>query len=296
MYSAPANNPMATTSADPNECIWGEESQRDQEPAATAPPLTMNPPQSPREHSKEMDQTEQRQQLSWKTPPLTRNLFTSQDPPPIVHSSSKPRLSEQPSTLSRRHTTRDSSPEEENTRRLIETIGYVSITDTAFALQPFTGSTHSGESAEKWLEKCRRYVAFKKISEPDQLQLHLHLLMRDLLMEKYADKLLKANLVGPCKSARNALAILMKKAEFNSQKASDLSQWRLVLDYRRLTRRFLKNLCQVSSSDARSSCRLVSLVAGSAENAYSGPHARIHEATRVVSCRKMDSNRRLMEA
>jgi hypothetical protein len=71
------------------------------------------------------------------------------------------------------------------------------------------------------------------------------------VMEKYADKLLKANLVGPCKSARNALAILMKKAEFNSQKASDLSQWRLVLDYRRLTRRFLKNLCQLLTSIKR---------------------------------------------
>jgi hypothetical protein len=48
----------------------------------------------------------------------------------------------------------------------------------AFALQPFTGSTHSGESAEKWLDKFRRYVAFKKIAETDQVQL-FHLLMRD---------------------------------------------------------------------------------------------------------------------
>jgi hypothetical protein len=148
MYSAPANNPMATTSADPNECIWGEESQRDLEPAATAPQATTNPPQAPREHSKEREQPEQRQQLSWRTPPPTRSLFTSQDLPPIIYSSSKPRLTEQPPTFGRRHTTRDSSPEEENVRRLFETIGHLSITGTAFALQPFTGSTHSGESAE----------------------------------------------------------------------------------------------------------------------------------------------------
>jgi hypothetical protein len=139
MYSAPANNPMTTTSADPNECIWGDESQQNQEPAATAPPATTNPPQAPREHSKEREQLEQRPQLSWRTTPPTRSLFSSQEPPPIVYSSSKPRLMEQPPTFGRRHTTRDSSPDEENVRRLFETIGHLSITDTAFALQPFTG-------------------------------------------------------------------------------------------------------------------------------------------------------------
>jgi hypothetical protein len=55
--------------------------------AETASPLTRNPQQAPREHSKERDQTEQRQQLSRKTPTPTRHLFTSQDPPPIVYSS-----------------------------------------------------------------------------------------------------------------------------------------------------------------------------------------------------------------
>jgi hypothetical protein len=57
---------------------------------------------------------------------------------------------------------RDSSSDKENIRRLFETIGHMFITDAAFALQPFTGSTHSGEPAQKWLEKFRRYVAFKK--------------------------------------------------------------------------------------------------------------------------------------
>jgi hypothetical protein len=144
----------------------------------TSTSATTNPPQAPREHSKEREQPEQRQQLSWRTPPPTRSLFTSQDPPPIVYSSSKPRLTEQPPTFGRRHTARDSSPEEENVRRLFETIGHLSITDTAFALQPFTGASHSEESAEKWLEKFRRYDAFKKITERYQVQL-FHLLMRD---------------------------------------------------------------------------------------------------------------------
>jgi hypothetical protein len=179
MYSAPANNPLTTTAgAEPNECIWGDEAHQDREPAATAPPATTNPPPAPPEPSKEREQSEPRPQLSWRTTPPTRSLFSSQEPPTIVYSSSKPRITDQPPTFGHRHTSRDSSPDEENVRRLFETIGHLSITDTAFALQPFSGSTHSGVSAEKWLEKFRRYVAFKKITEADQVQL-FHLLMRD---------------------------------------------------------------------------------------------------------------------
>jgi hypothetical protein len=101
-----------------------------------------------------------------------------QEPPSVVYSASKPRLMERPPTFVHRPTHRDSSQDEENVRQLFETIGHLSITDTAFALQPFSGSAHSSESAEKWLEKFRRYVAFKKITEADQVQL-FHLLMRD---------------------------------------------------------------------------------------------------------------------
>jgi hypothetical protein len=57
---------------------------------------------------------------------------------------------------------------------------------------------------------------------------------QEQVMEKYADKLLKAKIVGPSKSAWNAPAILIKKAGFNPEKASDLSQWRLALDFRKL--------------------------------------------------------------
>jgi hypothetical protein len=53
-------------------------------------------------------------------------------------------------------------------------------------------------------------------------------------MEKYADKLFKGKVVGPSKSAWNAPAILIQKAGFNTEKADDLSQWRLILNYRRL--------------------------------------------------------------
>jgi hypothetical protein len=43
------------------------------------------------------------------------------------------------------------------------------------------------------------------------------------VMEEYADKFLKAKIVGPSKSAWNAPRILIKKAGFNPEKASDLS-------------------------------------------------------------------------
>jgi hypothetical protein len=64
--------------------------------------------------------------------------------------------------------------------------------------------------------------------------------LQEEVMEKYADKLLNAKIVAPSKSAWNAPAILIKKAGFNPEKASDLSQWRLCLDYRRLN----KNISQ----------------------------------------------------
>jgi hypothetical protein len=178
MYSAPDNNPLSAASAAAEGCIWDGEEHQDREPMATAPQAATNPPPAPPAQSNEREQPESRTQLSWRTTPPTRSLFSSQEPPPIVYSTSKPRIMGRPSTFSHRHTSRDSSPEEENVRRLFETIGHLSISDSAFALQPFSGSTHSSESAEKWLEKFRRYVAFKKITEADQVQL-FHLLMCD---------------------------------------------------------------------------------------------------------------------
>jgi hypothetical protein len=61
---------------------------------------------------------------------------------------------------------------------LCDAIGHISISDTAFALQPFSGSAHCSDLAEKWLEKFNRYVAFKKLGKDDQSQL-FQLLMKD---------------------------------------------------------------------------------------------------------------------
>jgi hypothetical protein len=179
MYAAPANNPMTSTSEDNQECIWGSETRRDPQPTASAPPATSIPQEVQRERSTEREPTEQRQQPSWRTTPPTRSLFASQDPPPVVYSTKKPRLEEQSSIFRQRSTSRDKSTEEDETvQRLFQSLGHLAITDKAFELQPFTGALNSNEQADKWAEKFQRYVAFRKINEADQLQL-FQLLMKD---------------------------------------------------------------------------------------------------------------------
>jgi hypothetical protein len=54
------------------------------------------------------------------------------------------------------------------------------------------------------------------------------------LLEQYADKLLAEKVVQPSKSPFNAPALLVKKANFDSSKMDDISQFRLVLDFRKL--------------------------------------------------------------
>jgi hypothetical protein len=63
-------------------------------------------------------------------------------------------------------------------RRFVDALGHISISDAAFALQPFAGSAHCGDLAEKWLEKFNMYCAFKKLGGEDKLRL-FHLLMKD---------------------------------------------------------------------------------------------------------------------
>jgi hypothetical protein len=68
--------------------------------------------------------------------------------------------------------------EGEEMRRFFDALGHISISDAAFALQPFAGSAHCGDVAEKWLEKFNMYCAFKKLGDEDRLRL-FHLLMKD---------------------------------------------------------------------------------------------------------------------
>jgi hypothetical protein len=87
-------------------------------------------------------------------------------------------FSEKPSMVSVRSCNKDSNEETEEVKRLFQTLGHLSISDAAFALQSFMGSSHCGDQAEKWLEQFSRYVTFKKLNEEDQLQL-FQLLMKD---------------------------------------------------------------------------------------------------------------------
>ena len=54
------------------------------------------------------------------------------------------------------------------------------------------------------------------------------------IMEKYVDKLLKAKIVETSHSPWNAPAILIRKANFDPQKADDPSQFRLCVDFRKV--------------------------------------------------------------
>ena len=71
-----------------------------------------------------------------------------------------------------------SRDESEEMRRFFDALGHISISDAAFALQPFSGLAHCGDLAEKWLEKFNMYCTFKKLGDEDKLQL-FHLLMKD---------------------------------------------------------------------------------------------------------------------
>jgi hypothetical protein len=77
-----------------------------------------------------------------------------------------------------RHSSGQPRDEGEEMRRFFEALGHISISDAAFALQPFAGSAHCGDLAEKWLEKFNMYCAFKKLGDEDRLRL-FHLLMKD---------------------------------------------------------------------------------------------------------------------
>jgi hypothetical protein len=76
------------------------------------------------------------------------------------------------------HSYGQSKDEGEEMRRFFDALGHISMSDAAFALQPFAGSAHCGDLAEKWLEKFNMYCAFKKLGDEDRLRL-FHLLMKD---------------------------------------------------------------------------------------------------------------------
>jgi hypothetical protein len=59
---------------------------------------------------------------------------------------------------------------------------------------------------------------------------------QEVVMEKIVDKLLPAKIVQPSKSAFNSPALLIRKANFDKNKADEISQYRLCVDYRSVNR------------------------------------------------------------
>lgn len=92
------------------------------------------------------------------------------EPGPSAKSAERARMHSLSSCLrSRDDNQRDDIPEE--MRAVLKTIGYMSVSDTAFALKPFSGSANCRDKAEKWLEQFNRYTSFRKIVGNDKLQL-----------------------------------------------------------------------------------------------------------------------------
>jgi hypothetical protein len=58
---------------------------------------------------------------------------------------------------------------------------------------------------------------------------------QEAVMEKIVDKMLQAKIVQFSKSGYNAPAYLVREANFDINKAEFVNQWRLALDYRRVT-------------------------------------------------------------
>ena len=73
-------------------------------------------------------------------------------------------------------------------------------------------------------------------STPIRQKQYLSSLQQQNVMEKYVDKLLKANILRLSTSAWNSPAIFVKKANFDVTKMDDPNQYRLCIDFRRISK------------------------------------------------------------
>jgi hypothetical protein len=69
-------------------------------------------------------------------------------------------------------------------------------------------------------------------------------------MEKIVDKLLQAKIVQPSKSPYNPPALLIRKANFEKNKADEINQSRLCIDYRAANRLVCPEYMPLTSLDA----------------------------------------------
>jgi hypothetical protein len=153
--------------------LWGEESIVTS--SASAPALQETPRYVRREPSRDHEREEGLKDQPRSSSTEKRDQSHRSETQPLSYTTTF--LDADPTMVTVRSCRKDTS-EEEEVKKLFQSLGHLSISDAAFALQPFTGSSHCGDQAEKWLEQFSRYVAFKKLNEDDQLQL-FHLLMKD---------------------------------------------------------------------------------------------------------------------
>jgi hypothetical protein len=73
---------------------------------------------------------------------------------------------------------------------------------------------------------------------------------QEVVMEKIVDKLLQAKIVQPSKSAYNSPALLIRKANFDKNKEDEISQYRLCIDYRSVSRLICPVFMPLTSLDS----------------------------------------------
>jgi hypothetical protein len=144
--------------------------------AASAPALQETPRYVRREPSRDRERKVEFREHLHSSSTEKRDQSSRSETQPLSFTRSY--IGDDPSMVSTKSGKKDSNEETEEVKKLFQTLGHLSISDAAFALQPFTGSAHCGDQAEKWMEQFSRYVTFKKLNEEDQLQL-FQLLMKD---------------------------------------------------------------------------------------------------------------------
>jgi hypothetical protein len=70
------------------------------------------------------------------------------------------------------------------------------------------------------------------------------------LLEQYADKLLKADIIEPSTSPFNSPVILIKKSSYNPAKPDNLANLRLILDYRKVNQQVADEFVPLSAQEA----------------------------------------------
>jgi hypothetical protein len=138
--SSPANNPLIQTSSELDERVANEEA--------------CNPSSLP------------------SAPPDSGSLLRRDDSRHALENNNR-------SDMWRTQPTRPASPaENDEMNSFLKVMSCLTVNDSIFNIKPFSGTAHCGDKATKWLDQFVAYSNFKKLTDPDRMEL-FKLLMED---------------------------------------------------------------------------------------------------------------------